>query len=159
MAAGALLAATGCTTGTEPTEASAGEAPSATPAEGTSDPTPSSAAAGGPTDGAWVLESGEVDGEDLVLVDDATVTLLVADGRASGTAACNTYTTDVDTSDGWRIGEAAVTRMACEDALMTLESSYLDALARVRSAEASGDQLELEGPDVRLTFASDAEAG
>ena len=147
--AGVLLAA-GCATGTEPGDQETFTAPSSPAASATS-------AAPSATDGAWTLQSGDVDGTALTLVESAPVTLLLEDGRASGSAACNTYTTSVDTSDGWRVGQTAVTRMACEEQVMTLEATYLDALARVDAADVTDETLELTGPDVRLVFAHDAE--
>jgi len=150
-----LLVTAGCATGTEPADQGTSAMSSTT-----SSPSATSApAAAGTTDGAWTLMQAEVDGAQLTLVESVPVTLLVEDGRASGSAACNTYTTSVDTADGgWRISGAAVTRMACEAELMTLETAYLDALARVDTADVADGTLTLTGPDVRLVFSHDTSA-
>ncbi|MCC2336256.1 META domain-containing protein [Cellulomonas wangsupingiae] len=152
LALAGVLVAAGCATGTEP-----GDQETFT-ASSSSSPGASATSAAPTADGAWTLQSGDVDGTALTLVESAPVTLLLEEGRASGSAACNTYTTSVDTSDGWRIEPAGVTRMACAQDLMTLESTYLDALARVDAAEVTDGTLELTGPDVRLVFAADGEA-
>ncbi|MBO0920172.1 META domain-containing protein [Cellulomonas sp. zg-ZUI222] len=146
---GALLLVAACTTGTEPTGGTTTDGGStATGTPGTGDR----------TDGAWALTSGEVDGAALTVTGGAPVTLLVEDGRVSGTSGCNTYTGAVDTTDGWSVGDVGLTRMACEPAVMALETAYLDALARVDAAELTDDGLELTGPDVVLTFVADPNA-
>ncbi|SFJ73526.1 META domain-containing protein [Cellulomonas sp. KH9] len=150
--AAALLLVSACATGTGSDGGSAG--PSATDGGPTSG-TPGTADR---TDGAWALTSGEVDGAALTVTGGAPVTLLVEDGRVSGTSGCNTYTASLDTSDGWSVGDIGLTRMACEPAAMALEKAYLDALAEVDAAALTVGGLELTGPDVTLTFAADPNA-
>src|SRR5690349_6824728 len=77
--------------------------------------------------GLWVAE--EVAGAPIPA--DAHVTLsLYDDGRAVGRAACNNYTTKYK-RDGGSIsfGPMISTKMACTPELMSLEQSYLDAIA------------------------------
>ncbi|MCX7645190.1 MAG: META domain-containing protein [Rhodobacteraceae bacterium] len=64
--------------------------------------------------------------------DGAEVTLVFRDGRASGRSGCNRYTGGYGVSgEGLSFGQMAATRMACPEALMTLERDYLAALSRV----------------------------
>ncbi|HET6622281.1 MAG TPA: META domain-containing protein [Dongiaceae bacterium] len=72
---------------------------------------------------------------------DARITLsLYADGRAVGRAGCNNYITSYrQTGDAISFAPAASTRMACAQDIMTLEQSYLDALAAVTHAARQAD--------------------
>lgn len=166
LVASVLLAAAGCASGTGAASPSSGAGTQSAPTSATvADAPPGDAGtAGGATEGAWRLTAAEVDGTDLTAPDGASVTLRVGDGRVTGVAACNTYTAGLRTFSGWRVGELALTRMACEEQLMVFERTYLDALARVDTARvesqrADDDVLVLAGPDVELTWATDPEAG
>jgi heat shock protein HslJ len=68
-----------------------------------------------------------------------------SDGALSGFAGCNTYNATYELSDDGGIAITAVssTRMACEDALMTLEGQYLTALEKAATYTLSGDTLTL----------------
>lgn len=104
--------------------------------------------------GAWELTSGEADGTPVPLVDGFRITLIVEDGQAGGTAACNSYGGEV-TVDGssFALGEIARTEMYClPDEVMGSEAAYLDALARVESGARDGETLTLSGPAVELVF-------
>lgn len=105
------------------------------------------------TGGTWRLTEATVDDGPVQVPDDAEVTLLVEDGQASGKAACNTYGAGVAT-EGTAVtfDQARRTLMACEEPLMTLEDTYLQALARVEAGSRDGDTLELTGQGVRLVF-------
>ncbi len=58
------------------------------------------------------------------------MTLTFEDGQASGTAACNSYGGAYQAGDDGSLSFEgfAVTEMACDPALMTLESAYLEVL-------------------------------
>ncbi|HEX9187894.1 MAG TPA: META domain-containing protein [Vicinamibacteria bacterium] len=110
---------------------------------------------------SW-LATGINNGKEAVVspLADSTVTLeFAADGRASGSAGCNRFTTryQVDGS-GLSFQPAAATRMMCgRPELMEQEQNFLKALETVASARFEGDQLELRTAGgalaVRLTRA------
>lgn len=105
-------------------------------------------------DRTWTLTGGTVDGVELVTLADAPITLTVADGRASGTSACNTYGADL-TVDGSTVavGMVVATEMACMgEGVMELEGAYLGALARATSVSSSDGVVELSGDGVVLRF-------
>jgi heat shock protein HslJ len=67
-----------------------------------------------------------------------------ADGRLSGGAGCNRYTTTYTTGgDAMTIAPAAVARNICPAQVMTQERSYLAALARTTTYRLGEDTLEL----------------
>jgi heat shock protein HslJ len=84
------------------------------------------------------------------------VTLIFASATAaSGTASCNTYRTGVtlDGDSGIRFDDPVSTLMGCEQALMEADTSYLDALTQVRTADVTDrDRLVLTGNGTRLSF-------
>jgi heat shock protein HslJ len=110
---------------------------------------------------SW-LATGINNGKEAVvsLVADSTVTLeFAADGRASGSAGCNRYTTGYQ-AEGSRLSfqPAAATRKMCAPPeLMEQEQGFLRALETVASARFEGDRLELRTASgalaVRLTRA------
>jgi heat shock protein HslJ len=80
------------------------------------------------------------------LVPGSRVTLAFdAQGRVSGTAGCNRYTTRYEDSGGrLRIDAPAATRMACPDSgVMAQEQAFLRALEAARTARIEADSLEL----------------
>ena len=82
------------------------------------------------------------------LPEDAEVTLNFGGGRVSGKSACNRYSADV--RQGERpgtiiIGPAMVTRMACAEPLMEIESRYLAMLSEVESFSFQAGSLALSG--------------
>jgi heat shock protein HslJ len=103
----------------------------------------------------WVLDDPSV----AALVDEvppaAQVTLSFEDGQAHGTAACNSY------GGGYRAGDDgsmsfdgfAVTMMACDPPLMTLEGAYLAALGAAKGYEIDGHgNLQLSNGQTTLSF-------
>jgi len=87
------------------------------------------------------------------LVAGSSVTLeFGADGRASGSAGCNRYTTSYEAArDTLKFGTAAATRMMCAaPGVMEQEQAFLDALATVTTARMEGDRLELRTADGAL---------
>jgi heat shock protein HslJ len=105
----------------------------------------------------WVLQRGSVDELLAGAPADARVDLSLEGGEASGTSGCNQYGGSYEV-DGSTItfGPLRSTEMACEPALMDLESAYLGALASVGEYELGPGRLELRGDGVPLRF--DAEA-
>ena len=83
----------------------------------------------------------------------AIVTIAFEDGQASGRAACNSYGGAYDAGDDGSLSfeSFAVTAMACEAPLMTLESAYLEALGAVTGFGVDG-KLTLHGDEIDLTF-------
>jgi heat shock protein HslJ len=73
------------------------------------------------------------------------------DGKLSGSAGCNNYTTSY-TTEGSKIsiGPAASTMMACEQAVMDQEQQYLAALATAATYRIDGSKLELRTADGAL---------
>ena len=105
-------------------------------------------------DGEWRLTGGVHDGDPLPMPADAPITLIVADGEASGRAACNSYagTLSVD-GDRLSIGAMSLTEMGCDPAVMEAESRYIAALSEADGWERTGDVLTLSGETVELTYA------
>ena len=66
------------------------------------------------------------------------------DGRASGTAGCNTYTASYR-ADGADLSfdQIVATTRACDGALTALETDYLDRLAQTDSFQFSGSGASL----------------
>jgi heat shock protein HslJ len=80
------------------------------------------------------------------------VTLQLGDGKASGSAGCNSFsgTYDLKPKEGIRFGPLATTRMACEAAVMEQEQRFLSILAAARGYSYYGDgSLSLIAPDGR----------
>lgn len=81
--------------------------------------------------------------------DTADVWLTVTpDGKVSGRSGCNRYAGTADLDAGVMIfGPLAVTRMACDERTMELESAYLTALTEVRGFVVSPEGLWLTRED------------
>ena len=104
---------------------------------------------------SWVLESeglvekspevrgkisiADLDGVDWILKQfdrnepvsgDHHITLVIEDGRITGSSGCNRYFVDItESSPGEiKVGEMGTTRMACSDEIMLVENRYLSAL-------------------------------
>ncbi len=121
---------------------------------------PSEQASADPTESAWVLESGTLDGEAIPVVETHPITLVFDEGDAGGTSACNSYFGSY-TISGAEIGFSGLgsTMMACEPVeVMDSESAYLAALELVDGFSATEDSLTLTGEGVELVFAIDATA-
>lgn len=86
----------------------------------------------------------------------ASVTLTLGNGKASGSAGCNSFTGtyDLGRNEGIRFGPLATTRKACEPALMEQEQRYLALLAAVRGYSVYGDGslslISLDGRAIRF---------
>jgi heat shock protein HslJ len=78
-----------------------------------------------------------------------------SDQTASGIAPCNTYraATTFSGDDGLELVDISATARSCEPDVMQAEQSYLDDLAKVRTADVTDrDRLVLTGDGVRLSF-------
>ncbi len=114
-----------------------------------------------PTTLPWTLESGTVDGAEVPIVDGYPITLaFVEDGQVAGKAACNNYFAGYTLSAAEiSFTDAGSTMMACTpEEVMTSESTYLAALARVESFTATDTELTLSGEGVELQFVVDESA-
>jgi heat shock protein HslJ len=105
----------------------------------------------------WTLTSASIDSMTDGISSSARVTIEFEDDQAHGAAACNSYGGRYRAGDDGTLSfEAfAVTEMACEQPLMSIESAYLAALADVDSFRIEGS-LVLSGSGVTLTFSEDA---
>ena len=95
-------------------------------------------------EGDWVLTSITYEGGSVDLPAEETMT--IADGRASGSSGCNTYSGQIDRDgDEVVLSGVAVTERFCEDTdVMALEARYLEALVANRwVATVDGDRLTM----------------
>ncbi len=87
------------------------------------------------------------------------ITLAFEEGRVSGSAGCNSYTANVEsTAPGeLKIGPVAATRMMCPGGVMAYEDPYVAALGKVRRIGRDGERLvltwEAESGEDTLRFA------
>jgi len=105
-------------------------------------------------DGGWELVRGIGPDGAVPLVASAPITLVIEGTRWGGTAACNTYTGEVQV-DGGRLTNTgyAVTEMYClDDDVMASEAAYLAALQAATQVSLESGELVLTGPDVELVF-------
>lgn len=117
---------------------------------------------GGSTDpadlsGTWVLDTGSIGTLSADAPDGVNVSVVFADGQASGSSGCNTFTGSYEAGDDGSLtfGPLASTMMACEEPQMAVETAYLGALDKVTSFVVDGD-LTLSGDDLTLTYTADA---
>lgn len=99
--------------------------------------------------GSWRITS--VDG--VRLADDVRANVRFdREGRVSGRAACNSFHGPFEiTGESLRVGALATTMMACETALMRLESRILRELEDVVSFRVDGEgRLQLQGAEGRV---------
>lgn len=78
-----------------------------------------------------------------------------SDQTASGTAPCNTYraATTLSGDDGVEFGDITTTSRACEADVTQAEQTYLEDLAKVRTADVTDrDRLILTGDGVQLSY-------
>lgn len=103
--------------------------------------------------GTWVLTEGTVDARSVTVPAGRRISLTVDGDRAGGTAACNDYGAMVDL-DGQHVTVTVtnVTDMGCGPAAMEAQDQFLRALPQVTTAVREGDQFQLTGPEVALSF-------
>jgi len=118
---------------------------------------PSEPAAIDPTDSAWLLESGTLDGAAVPVLATHPITLVFEEDGAGGTSACNQYFGNYSISGGaMSFDEMTQTEMACiPDEVMDSEAKFLEALSLVDAFTVTGDSLTLSGDGVELVFAVD----
>jgi heat shock protein HslJ len=108
----------------------------------------------------WVLDPASMSGlaEDVPAL--TQITLSFEGGNAHGSAACNNYGGSYRAGDDGSLSfdRFAVTLMACDSPLMTLESAYLEALGGVTGFAVGGGTLDLTGGQATLSFASEPAA-
>jgi heat shock protein HslJ len=108
---------------------------------------------GGSVEGTtWILDASSAAalGEDP---GDARATIRFEDGEVGGQAFCNHFGGTYEIAgDSMTIEVGAMTEMACEEPLMTLELAFVAALGQVTSVTAGDDRLTLIGGDVELAF-------
>jgi heat shock protein HslJ len=116
---------------------------------------PSEPAAIDPTDSAWLLESGTLDGAAVPVLATHPITLVFEEDGAGGTSACNQYFGNYSISGGaMSFDEMTQTEMACiPDEVMDSEAKVLEALSLVDAFTVTGDSLTLSGDGVELVFA------
>jgi heat shock protein HslJ len=111
----------------------------------------------------WVLDAPSMTTLSHGAPADARVDLVFDGSQASGRAACNSYFGgyQADAGDGTlSFANLGATMMACDQALMDVESAYLAALGDVTDYQVSGERrgLVLTGGDVALTFRAEQPA-
>lgn len=115
----------------------------------------------------FTMKSGEVSGTSWIVTgynngNQAVVSVIIdtelsadfgTDGKLSGSAGCNTYTSTYETSlENIKIGPAASTRMMCAEpvGVMEQEAQYLKALETAATYRLDGNTLELRTTDGAL---------
>jgi heat shock protein HslJ len=118
----------------------------------TTSTTSAPAGGGGEVEGPeWVLD---LDDSTIDAPDGTSITLTVAEGQATGVAACNPYFGPFEV-DGTTltVGRLGSTQMACDPALLDADEAYLTALNASDTIEVTEDTLVLTGPEEsRLSF-------
>jgi heat shock protein HslJ len=101
----------------------------------------------------WVLDAASAGSLVDHVPSHARVDLRFQDGEVSGKSGCNSYGGSYEAGDGsLSFGQMSMTQMGCDDALMALESAYLDALGATTGFQISNSGLVLTGGQVALTF-------
>lgn len=80
------------------------------------------------------------------------------DGTVSGKSACNTYNGSFTTDDAGAVtfGPLATTMMACEDALMQIETEFNAAMGKVATYQIEGNNLTLRDADGAMQVTASA---
>lgn len=104
---------------------------------------------------SWHLVTFVVDGEEVVPVEDAPVTLERWDDSVGGSTGCNRYRGDLVAPDheGVLLPPLAMTRKLCADPdIQRVESLYVAALAEVTDVHAAEDLLILSSGTATLIY-------
>ena len=98
---------------------------------------------------SWTLASYGDRGNPTPVQAGTTIDLAFDDaGKASGGAGCNRYFASYTAKQGHlTMGPAGSTMMACEQAVMQQETTYLQLLGAATTYELAGDRLQLTSPD------------
>ncbi len=105
-------------------------------------------------DSQWRLINYSAPSAEIALPDSPAITLSLTADRASGSGGCNSYTAALTyAEDRLSFGQIASTEMACDEPIMTMETTYFEALAKVGRYQIVDGQLVLLSDDgQRLTF-------
>ena len=106
-------------------------------------------------EGAWTLASGSGPDGDIAPVADAPIKLEVdGAGKASGNGGCNNLILGDVAVEGTKVsfGMVGSTMMACDEAIMKVETAYIGALEKVAEGSIDEGQLVLTGPDTELRY-------
>lgn len=116
-------------------------------------------AGGGDLEGVtWILDEASVIGFSADAPDEARATIRFEDGQVGGTAFCNQYGGSYEAGDDGTLSIelGAMTQMACEEPIGSMEGPYLEALGQVTGFTVNGDTLELTRADGDpLTFTAE----
>jgi heat shock protein HslJ len=116
-------------------------------------------AGGGDLEGiTWILDEASVIGFSADAPDEARATIRFEDGQVGGTAFCNQYGGSYEAGDDGTLSIelGAMTQMACEEPIGSMEGLYVEALGQVTGFTVDGDTLELTRADGDpLTFAAE----
>ncbi|MFN8193548.1 MAG: META domain-containing protein [Nocardioidaceae bacterium] len=108
---------------------------------------------GAPDDGAYVVTTATVDGQDHPLVDGAQVVLTVDGGRISLTGGCNQMSGDADWSgDALTLGALASTEMACAEPLMQQDTWLSSVFSGTLEVDREGSGFVLTQGGTVMTF-------
>lgn len=104
--------------------------------------------------GTWEFQEGKGPSGDLKPLDQPIELVVTEDGAFSTSVGCNQMFTQVEVGDAGKItlGPLAMTQMACEEDLMTLEQNFAGALEKVSEGRLDGDKLVLTGDETELSF-------
>jgi heat shock protein HslJ len=114
---------------------------------------------GNVTDTAWTLASYGDEGNGTAVINGTTVTLAFdAEGKATGSAGCNSYFGGYTAADGeFEIGPLGSTMMNCEEPIMQQEFAFLRVLEAATTYAVDGDRLEIAAPDGQVLSLDRAE--
>lgn len=105
----------------------------------------------------WELDA---DDSSVAVAPGAVVTLAVDGDVVSGSAGCNAYRGTISFADGVEVTDVALTRRACDEAIMRTEQEFVAALESVDDVDVDvdddgeADRLVLTGDDARLAFSA-----
>ena len=87
----------------------------------------------------------DAEGQMADVLDDAVITMELAEGQASGSAGCNRYFAPYQLKgETLTFEEPSTTRMMCPDPVMDQEKAFLDDLTAVQSFQVEDDRLILQ---------------
>ena len=117
------------------------------------EPDATSAAAAVEVDGKTYVADGE---EGIELPAGSTLRIAFADGNVSVTGGCNTMNGAYDINDNVLTVEGmAATQMACDEALMTLDTAVSDLLSSGPTLAVDGETLTITSGDTSLTLSEE----
>lgn len=103
--------------------------------------------------GTWVMTDGSVDSARFTAPEGTRISLTVDGDKAGGIAACNYWGASVElTGDRVSFSKLSNTDAGCGGDWEQAQDRFLDAVPRVTTAAREGDELQLTGPDVSLSF-------